>query len=724
WGAVEPVATPAAVTTNGQRVSYDWNERLTEWYVNDRRGLEHGYTVQARPDGATSELILELAVRGDLLPVVSANGRDVRFVDAKGGTVLTYAGLTVFDADDEPLAAGWEAVGERLRLLVEDQAARYPLTIDPIAQQAYLKASNTGAQDNFGSSVAVSGDTVVVGAYGERSVATGVNGDESSDGALQAGAVYVFVRNGTSWTQEAYLKASNTQGYDRFGWSVAISGDTVVVGANGEDSTATGVNGDESSNAAFQAGAGYVFVRSGTSWTQEAYLKASNTGADDRFGESVAVSGDTVVVGAWLEDSDATGVNGDASNNGASNSGSAYVFVRSGTTWAQEAYLKASNTGADDRFGRSVGVWGDTVIVGASREASSSTGVNGIQDDAAYISGAAYVFVRSGTTWIEEAFLKASNTGAGDGFGSSVAVSGDAVVVGASGEDSAATGVNGDESSHSAIDSGAAYVFVRSGTTWTQEAYLKASNTQLRDEFGSSVALSGDRVVVGAALEDSDATGVNGDGSNNFLGSSGAAYVFVRSGTTWIQEAYLKASNTGETDQFGRSVAVSSNTVLVGAQQEDSAATGVNGDQSSEAASDAGAAYVFELDLVACCTSRNGVLSLNPDDLVCTSYPKLGAVWSSQIATTPTVGQSTIVTALAIGLGGPSTGVQVFGFELLVLPPFDPLQVSATGSHAFLVPSDPSFAGLSYTAQGLRLETTGSTNHFVLTNALDLVLGF
>ena len=150
----------------------------------------------------------------------------------------------------------------------------------------------------FGRSVAVSGDTVVVGADGEESNATGINGDQDDNSASYAGAAYVFVRNGAIWTQQAYLKASNTDTFDRFGISVAVSGDTVVVGAFYESSNATGVNGDQNDNSAQYAGAVYVFVRDGTTWTQQAYLKASNTDMGDEFGASVAVSGDTVVVGA------------------------------------------------------------------------------------------------------------------------------------------------------------------------------------------------------------------------------------------------------------------------------------------------------------------------------------------------------------------------------------------------------------------------------------------
>ena len=168
---------------------------------------------------------------------------------------------------------------------------------------------------------------MVVGATGERSNATGVNGNQGDNSATGAGAAYVFTRSGTTWTQQAYLKASNTGAGDTFGLSVAVSGDTVAVAAPSEDSNATGVNGNQFNNSASAAGAVYVFTRDTTTWTQQAYLKASNTGADDRFGESVAVSGNTVVVGADSEDSNATGVNGNQADNSASNAGAVYVFT-------------------------------------------------------------------------------------------------------------------------------------------------------------------------------------------------------------------------------------------------------------------------------------------------------------------------------------------------------------------------------------------------------------
>lgn len=429
------------------------------------------------------------------------------------------------------------------------------------AQQVYLKASHAGVTGRFGDSggVAMSGDTLVVGALEEGAVYVfvrvgdawvqqavitnipfsigsplAISGDtivlgvpSTSGAAPEAGAVHVYVRNGTNWSFQAILFASERDSFDRFGDAVAVSGDTIVVGVHAEDSNATGINGNEKDNSAPDAGAAYVFVRSGTTWTQQAYLKASNTARSDLFGAVVAVSGDTIVVGAPGEDSSATGVNGNQADNSADFAGAAYVFVRNGTNWTQQAYLKASNTGGNDWFGFSVAAAGDTIVVGAPNESSSATGVNGNQtDNSAAFSGAAYVFVRNGTNWTQQAYLKASNTDADDGFGDVVSVSADTIVVGAPRESSNATGINGDQNDNSARDSGAAYRFVRSGTTWTQQAYLKASNTEAEDAFGSGVAVSGDFIAVGAPLEASSAVGINGDQTDNGLGGAGAGYVF------------------------------------------------------------------------------------------------------------------------------------------------------------------------------------------------------
>jgi CSLREA domain-containing protein len=594
YGDRQLAVSPGTVTAQNQRIEIHRTigdekpssliphpSSLTEWYVNRPTGLEQGFTIAAPPSGAGERqagerLRLTLELSGAWQARTSADGQSVDFSEAAGGGTLRYDHLVVRDAQGKTLPARMSLIQRELRLEVEDAGAVWPVTIDPtLAQQAYLKASNTGENDRFGTSVAVSGDTVVVGASDEDSSTTGVN-STPNEAAPDSGAAYVFVRNAGVWTQQAYLKASNTGADDGFGTSVAVAGDTVVVGASAENSTSTGVNSSPN-DSGFVVGAAYVFVRNAGVWTQQAYLKASNTGNFDQFGASVAVAGDTVVVGAVFEDSDTTGVNS-TPNEGATESGAAYVFVRNAGVWTQQAYLKASNTGAGDLFG-SVAVSGDTVVVGAYGERSSTTGVNSTPNDLASGAGAAYVFVRNTGVWTQQAYLKASNTGMNHLFGISVAAAGDTVVVGATGESSSA---------------GAAYVFVRSAGVWTQQAYLKASNAGGDDKFGQSVAVAGDTVVVGAFQEDSSTTGVNST-PNNGAGNSGAAYVFGRSGTTWTQESYLKASNTGGADNFGISAAISGDTVVVGAYGEASNATGVNGNQNDNLAPGAGAAYAFTI---------------------------------------------------------------------------------------------------------------------------------
>ena len=486
-------------------------------------------------------------------------------------------------------------------------AASSDAALSAIAQQAYVKASNTGAGDSFGESVALSADgsTLAVGANGEASAATGIDGNQADNSAVQAGAAYVFTRSGTTWSQQAYVKASNPGTGDFFGFSVALSGDgaTLAVGAYQESSAATGIDGNQADNSAPDAGAVYVFTRSGTTWSQEAYVKASNTGAGDCFGESVALSADgsRLVVGAYQEASAATGINGDQADTSAPSAGAVYVYTRSGTTWTQQAYVKASNTDAGDDFGFSVALSADgaTLAVGASEEASAATGIDGNQaDNSTTNAGAVYVFARSGTTWSQQAYVKASNAGTEDFFGYSVAVSADGstLAVSASSEFSAATGIDGNQADKSAPHAGAAYVFTRSGSTWSQEAYVKASNTEAGFLFGGSVALSADgsTLVAGAVQEPSAATGIDGNQADHSTVQAGAVYVFTRSGT-WSQEAYVKASNTGVYDEYGTSVALSSDasTLAVGARGEYSAATGIDGSQADNTAISAGAVYVY-----------------------------------------------------------------------------------------------------------------------------------
>ena len=329
--------------------------------------------------------------------------------------------------------------------------------------------------------------------------------------------------------QEAQLTAAEGATSDHFGYSVAISGDTAVVGAPFHD---VGANVNQ--------GAAYVFVRSGTSWSQQAQLTAADGAANDRFGWPVVISGDTVVVGAPFHD---VGANADQ--------GAAYVFVRSGATWSQQRQLTAVDGAADDVFGLSVAISGDTVVVSAPYD---DVGADADQ-------GSAYVFVRSGAIWIQQQQLTAVDGAADDYFGSSVAISGDTVVVGAPYDD---VGAN--------VNQGSAYVFVRSGAVWGLQAHMAAADGATSDVFGSSLAISGDTVVVGAPYDD---VGADAD--------QGSAYVFVRSGAIWSQQQQLTAVDGAANDYFGYSVAISGDTVAVGAPYHD-----VGGGNANQ-----GSAYVF-----------------------------------------------------------------------------------------------------------------------------------
>jgi hypothetical protein len=371
----------------------------------------------------------------------------------------------------------------------------------------------------------------------------------NADGCTDSAPVSV---SGTLAGAVGYFKASNTDAGDEFGGSVALSadGNTLAVGARVEDGSATGINGNQADNSAFSSGAVYVFTRkaSGMPWKQQAYVKASNTGKVGNFGQSIALAGDgdTLAVGAPGESSNATGINGDQADSSALFSGAVYVFHRVESIWSQQAYVKASNTGgpgssdpsAGDEFGDSVALSADghTLAVGAPRESSNATGINGDQaDNSVPFSGAVYVFQRNETGWTQQAYIKASNTGASDIFGWGIALSadGNTLAVSTPSEGSNAIGLNGNQADNSADESGAVYVFTRSGTVWGQQAYVKASNTDRGDmfggyELGGSVALAGDgnTLAVGAQGESSNATGINGNQADNSALFSGAVYLF------------------------------------------------------------------------------------------------------------------------------------------------------------------------------------------------------
>jgi hypothetical protein len=479
----------------------------------------------------------------------------------------------------------------------------------------YLKASNPGEDDRMGRgdplvgvglAISADGNTVAVSSPHEDSGATGVNGNQKDESAWDSGAVYVFVRSGGRWTQQAYLKASNTQEGDRFGTAVALSGDgsTIAVSATLEDSAASGINANQADNSAPSSGAVYVFGRTGSAWTQQAYVKASNPDESDQFGWSLALSHDgrTLAVGAQGEGSAATTINGNQEDDSAADAGAAYVFTRRGTAWTQQAYIKPANGQAGDRFGFSITLSGDgnTMAVGSYDEDGGASGIDGAINEDAPGSGAAYVFIRRGTEWTQQSYVKQSHTVRNSALGSAVALSADGgtLAVAAVDETSLSRGIDGDQKStqNNAISAGAIYVFGRAGASWRQQAYVKSFNIGPTDLFGMRLALSRDGSVLaaGAPGQSGGGRGFAADPEAFTAPESGAVYVFVRNAGRWTQRDYIKAPNAEEYDQFGSGVALSADgaTMAVAANGDDSGA-GIDGDQNDNSVRDAGAVFVY-----------------------------------------------------------------------------------------------------------------------------------
>jgi len=376
-----------------------------------------------------------------------------------------------------------------------------------------LTSSDAATYDYFGISVSVDGDYAVIGAW------------KDDDNAYNSGSAYVFLRSGTTWEEQAKLTPSGAAIEDHIGCSVAIDGDYIVIGAFGDDD-----NGESS-------GSAYIFVRSGITWTQQTKITASDGAAFDFFGMSVSISGDYVVIGAQDDD-----------DNGPE-SGSVYVFHRSGTNWAQQVKITAPDGEAEDRFGYSVSIDGDYAVVGAFGD-----------DDNGDESGSAYVYHRSGTSWSQQAKITASDAAAYNWFSRSVSISEDYLVIGSPWDDD-----NG-------VYSGSAYLFHRSGTNWTEQAKIIASDGAADDEFGRDVSIDGDNVVIGACHDD----------DNGY--DSGSAYIFHRSETSWTEQEKITASDGADNDYFGWPVSISGDHVLIGASYDDD-----NGD-------DSGSAYIYYND--------------------------------------------------------------------------------------------------------------------------------
>jgi hypothetical protein len=491
-------ALPAAPEAKGNRIEYR-RGGVTEWYVSGPLGLEQGFTLAHAPEsGGRGPLSLALSLPAEMKAEIAKSGTDVSFTGRDKAEAISYGRLVAWDAAGRSLAAWFEIAGEgaarALRIRVDDHGAQYPVTIDPLAEIQKLTASDAVIDDKFGYSAALSsdGNTALIGAY-----------QKTIGGKGYQGAAYVFTRSGVTWSQQGpRLTASDGAANDSFGSSVFLSSD---------GGTALIVAGYRSSN----TGAAYIFTRSGATWSQLQKLTASDAATYDYFGCSVSLSGDggTALIGAYGKNS---------------YTGAAYIFTKSGATWSQLQKLTASDAAADDRFGYSVSLSGDgnTALIGADLKNSKT--------------GAAYIFTRSGATWSQLQKLAASDLAANDYFGGSVSLSGDGgtALIGAYGKNSY---------------TGAAYIFTKSGATWSQLQKLTAADAAASDTFGV-VSLSGDAntALIGAPNKNS---------------GTGAAYLFTRSGAAWSQLQKLIASDPAANDHFGNPVSLSSDggKALIGA---------------------------------------------------------------------------------------------------------------------------------------------------------------
>lgn len=342
------------------------------------------------------------------------------------------------------------------------------------------------------------------------------------------GAAYVFTRTENSWKQQAKLTAADGEAEDTFGGKVAISGDTAVVGVIRDDDEVKGKD----------SGSAYIFQRTGTHWVQQAKLTALDASEGDSFGWGIGIAGDTVVLGAPYDDDKGK------------NSGSVYVFTRSENIWSQQAKITAKDGSEGDLFGISVAISGDTILVGAD-----------LNEEKGFNAGAAYVFTRAGDSWTQEAKLTASDGAAGDIFGVRVALE----------ENTALISARRDDDEMMGVDSGSAYIFTREGNTWSQQVKLKAPDGAEDDRFGRSVALSGDNALISAMFQDEQ-------GKN-----SGSAYWFQRSGNRWHLKTQFMPKDGSQGDVFGWNVAFQNHTALVSANRD------------NDKGENSGSAYVFEL---------------------------------------------------------------------------------------------------------------------------------
>ncbi len=464
----------------------------------------------------------------------------------------------------------------------------------------YLKAPISSG-DLFGRAVALSADGAVLAVSAPNERGSGAGVDPVRDTATNgAGAVYVYRRQGNGWSAPVYIKASNPGAWDLFGTSVALSddGSVLAVGSFRENGSGAGVD-PAFDDALHMAGAVYVYHYEGGSWLDPTYIKAPNPSTGDRLGTDIALSGDgrTLIAGSLFEDGDGVGVN-PAVNELTPDSGALYVYRFNGGAWQFSAYLKASNTGNWDNFSKGVAISADGLViaVGADKEDGSGDGVSATDNNSANAAGAAYVFRYELGAWQQPVYIKASDSDSIDKFGGSVSLNSDGsvLVVGAVGEGGSGAGVDPLHDNVMA-SAGASYVYRYDGSNWGAPTYIKAVNPGAGDEFGHAVSLNHDAtlLLVGAPLEDGAGLGLSALDNDGAI-DAGAAYVYHYRAGSWSVPRYIKAPNTAAGEQFSQSITMSSDghTVVIGADLENGAGTGLNPPEDKSAAG-AGAVYLY-----------------------------------------------------------------------------------------------------------------------------------
>jgi cysteine-rich repeat protein len=509
-------------------------------------------------------------------------------------------------------------VNGRLSPAFDPNVTEYTVTLPVFIESLYLQGESPEA-----ATFAVNSLTLDDGSWSSHAMYWGEQTSVELSVVVGADVIRTYALHVTRTDpEELYFKASNTSSGDTFGISVTLSedGSTLAVGAKREDGSKLSDGSVEGSDELMvDAGAVYVYQRDATGeWLQQAYLKPFNPRQDDHFGNSVALSadGDMLAVGAPGESGGGRGVSNDPSpTNSSPGSGAVYVFVRQDGQWAQHAYFKASNNGRGEEFGKDLALSadGNTLAVAAPNESGSEGGVGEgkFTDSLCGMSGAVYVFVRGSTNaWTQQAYIKPSEPEYMAVFGSSLALSadGDTLAVGAFWADHVVGVVEQVDAGDAGpvvekiMNSGAAYVFSRTGNLWAEQVRLEPTYVGESYEFGHSVALSGDgnTLAVGAHHEDLNPPPLGEDALPETRWGAGAAYVYVRTQAEWVQDAYLTAPSAGNNDNFG--VSLSFNTagtlLAVGAHQENGSGTLVtDGININDASFESGAVYVFHREL-------------------------------------------------------------------------------------------------------------------------------